>query len=122
MRVARILRIFIMIKNSLTHKDFQIYNGYLFKDNRLCIPSTSIRDFLIWEIHQGGFAGHFGQDKTITDVEHRFFLPKMKKQIAKIVSQCRVCIRDKEVKQNTSLYTSLPIPTKLGKILVWTLF
>ena len=101
-----------MIGNTLNHKDFQIHNGYLFKDNRLCIPRTSVRDFLIFEIHQGGLAGHFGRDKTITDVEHRFFWPRMKKRIAKIVSQRKACIRGKQVKQNTSLYTPLPIPTK----------
>ena len=37
----------LLIGNSLNQKDFQIHDGYLFKDNRLCIPSTSIRDFLI---------------------------------------------------------------------------
>ena len=102
----------VLIRNSLNHKDFQINNGYLFRDNRLCIPNTSIRDFLIWEIHQGGLAGHLGRDKTIIDIEYRFFWPKMKKHIAKIVSHCLVCIRGKQVKQNTSLYTPLPIPTK----------
>ena len=102
----------LLIGNSLNHKDFQIHDGYLFKDNRLCIPSASIRDFLIWEIHQGGLAGHFGRDKTTTDVEHRFFWPKMKKHIAKVISHCKVCIRGKQVKQNTGLYIPLPIPSK----------
>ena len=36
----------------------------------------------------------------------------MKKQIAKVISQCKVCIRGKQVKENTSLYTPLPIPNK----------
>ena len=98
--------------NSSNHSDFQIRDGYLFKDNRLCIPSTSIRDFLIWEIHQGGLVGHFGRDKTIADVEHRFVWPKMKKHIAKVISHCKVCIRGKQVKQNTGLYIPLPIPSK----------
>ena len=79
----------ILTGNPITHKDFYIHDGYLFKDNPLCIPCTSIRDFLIWEINQGGLAGHFGQDKTITDVEYRFFWPRMKKHIAKIVSKCK---------------------------------
>ena len=45
-------------------------------------------------------------------MEHRFFWPKMKKHIAKVISHCKVCIRGKQVKQNTSLYISLPIPSK----------
>ena len=56
--------------------------------------------------------GRFGRDKTITDVENRFFWPRMKKQIAKVISQCKVCIRVKQVNKNTCLYTPLPIPNK----------
>ena len=40
---------------------------------KLCIPRTSFRDLLIWEMHVGGLAGHFGQDKTIALVEDRFY-------------------------------------------------
>ena len=94
------------------NKDFQIHDGYLFKGEKLCIPSTSVRDFLVWEVHQGGLSGHFGRDKTIQDVQQRFFWPKMKKHIAKIVSHCQVCLRGKQVKQNTGLYTPLPVPKK----------
>ena len=104
---------------SRNHSDFQIHDGYLFKDNILCIPSTSIRDFLIWEIHQGGLAGHFGRDKTTADVEHRFFWPKMKKHIAKVISHCKVCIRGKQVKQNTGLYNPLPIRSKPWEDISW---
>ena len=39
---------------------FFIENGYLFKVTKLCIPRTSFRDLLIWEMHVGGLAGHFG--------------------------------------------------------------
>jgi len=39
---------------------YHLQDGYLFRDNKLCIPKTSVRDFLIWEIHAGGLSGHFG--------------------------------------------------------------
>ncbi|XP_030950157.1 uncharacterized protein LOC115974080 [Quercus lobata] len=49
--------------------DFILRDGYLFKANKLCIPRTSVRDFLVWEVHAGGLSGHFGRDKTIEEVE-----------------------------------------------------
>uniref|UniRef100_A0A2N9IC59 Reverse transcriptase n=1 Tax=Fagus sylvatica TaxID=28930 RepID=A0A2N9IC59_FAGSY len=62
-------------------------DGYLFKANKLCIPRTSVRDFLVWELHVGGLAGHFGRDKTIEELaKHR--------------------------KQNVGLYTPLPVPDR----------
>ena len=54
--------------------DYTLQEGYLFKANKLCIPRSLVRDFLVWEIHVGGLAGHFGKDKTIEEVEHQFFL------------------------------------------------
>ncbi|KAG6763953.1 hypothetical protein POTOM_031403 [Populus tomentosa] len=32
---------------------YHFQDGYLFRDNKLCISKTSVRDFLIWEIHTG---------------------------------------------------------------------
>ena len=40
--------------------DYTLQEGYLFKANKLCIPRFSMRDFLVWEIHARGLAGHFG--------------------------------------------------------------
>ena len=40
--------------------DYTLQDGYLFKANKLCIPRFSMRDFLVWEIHARGLAGHFG--------------------------------------------------------------
>ena len=68
------------------YSEFNIVDGFQVKSNRLCIPNTSIREFLVWQIHQGGLVGHFGQDKTLKDVEHRFYWPKMKIYITKLVA------------------------------------
>ena len=43
--------------------DYTLQDGYLFKANKLYIPRSSVRDFLIWEIHAGSLAGHFGTNK-----------------------------------------------------------
>ncbi|XP_026378780.1 uncharacterized protein LOC113273245 [Papaver somniferum] len=54
---------------------FLIQDGFLFKDNRLCIPQGSLRLYLMQELHGSGLGGHFGKDKTISLVEERFFGP-----------------------------------------------
>ncbi|KAF7810704.1 Transposon Ty3-I Gag-Pol polyprotein [Senna tora] len=96
--------------NRHDHQDFIIKDGHLFRGTRLCIPRTSIRDFLIWELHAGGLAGHFGRDKTIALIEDRFYWPSLKRNVARVLSQCRTCQTSKAKKQNTGLYTPLPIP------------
>jgi len=90
--------------------DYTLLDGYLFKGNQLCIPKTSVREFLIWEVHAGGLAGHFGRNKTILAMEEQFFWPGLKKNVAQIVAQCRTCAVAKQQRQNTGLYTPLPVP------------
>lgn len=53
--------------------EFSLHDGFLFKGTRACLPSTSIREEMIWELHFGGAAGHFGRDKTIAMAEDRFY-------------------------------------------------
>ena len=89
--------------------DYTLQDGYLFNANKLCIPRSSVRDFLVWEIHAGGLAGHFGRDKTIEEVERQFYWPGLKKGVAKIVGQCHTCQLAKHRKQNIGLYTPLPV-------------
>ena len=71
--------------------DFLVENGYLFKVTKLCIPQTSFRDLLIWEMHAGGLVGHFGRDKIISLVEDRFYWPSLKNDVSRIVAQSRTC-------------------------------
>ena len=72
-----------------TLKTTRVYFGVL--QTKLCIPRTSFRDLLIWEMHSGGLTRHFGRDKTIASVEDRFYWPSLKKDVARIVAQCRTC-------------------------------
>lgn len=90
--------------------DYFVEDGYLFKSQKLCIPNTSLREFLVWELHAGGLAGHFGQAKTIAAVENNFFWPSIKCNVSRLVRRCHTCQLAKQRKQNTGLYKSLPVP------------
>ena len=61
--------------------DYTLQDSYLFKANKLCILWSSVRDFLVWEIHARGLIGHFGRDKIIEEVEHQFYRPSLRKAL-----------------------------------------
>ncbi|KAK8947266.1 hypothetical protein KSP39_PZI006860 [Platanthera zijinensis] len=90
---------------------FYIRDGYLFYHSRLCIPRSSLRHFIVWELHGGGLGGHFGRDKTIALVEDKFYWPGLKTIVSKVVGSCRACQLAKGNKTNTGLCTPLPIPS-----------
>jgi hypothetical protein len=96
-------------KPNATEGEYSIHRGFLFKGTRLCIPHTSLREFVIQELHSGGLAGHFGRDKTIGLVEDRFFWPQLRRDVQMVIKHCRTCQLAKGSKTNAGLYTPLPI-------------
>jgi len=85
--------IYTVLRDSLTHEidGFLLQDRYLFRSHLLCIPRTSLREFLVWELHAGGLVGHFGQNKIIEAIEYRFYWPSLKRDVARHVSQYRTC-------------------------------
>ncbi|XP_057990624.1 uncharacterized protein LOC131173000 [Hevea brasiliensis] len=68
--------IFHACEKSVFQKYFR-HDGYLFKENRLCVPKSSLRELLVNESHSGGFMGHFGAAKTLDVLREHFFWPHM---------------------------------------------
>jgi hypothetical protein len=89
---------------------FLVQDGFLFKNNHLCIPQCSLREAIIKEAHGRGLAGHFGRDKTLTLVQENFTWPKMVRDVVRHMKQCQTCHLAKSRKQNTELYIPLLVP------------
>ena len=83
---------------------------FLFFRDRLCIPVRSTQDFLIWELHGGGLAGHFGITKTLQAVEARYCWPHLRRDVRKLVGRCSTCTIGKLTRQNARQYLPLPVP------------
>ena len=81
--------IFNLITDGLVQEwyDNFIQDGYLFKANKLCIPRTSVRDFIIWELQAGGMSGHVGRYKTISSIVESFFWPHLSWDVANLVDR-----------------------------------
>jgi hypothetical protein len=87
-------------------------DGYLFKENRLCVLASSLHELLVREAHGGGLMGHFGVAKTLDVLHEHFYWPKMKRDVQRICKQCIACRKAKYRVQPHGLYTSLPVPTE----------
>ena len=96
--------------------DFLLQDGYLFRFRKLCIPRTSVREFLVRELHAGGLAGRFEHNKTIEAIEHHLYWPSLKGDVAKLVGRYHTCQLAKQRKQNTGLYMPLPVPNRFSKM------
>ncbi|RVW50945.1 Transposon Tf2-12 polyprotein [Vitis vinifera] len=61
--------------------DFQILEGYLFYKNRLCLPRTSLRDHVIWELHGAEWADILDEIRPLLWWKIASFWPSLKKDV-----------------------------------------
>ena len=102
--------VFASCTNGAVFNDFYVFEGFLFKKNRLCVPNCSLRIVLVKEAHGCGLMGHFGVQKTYDILIEHFYWPCMKRNVNKVCGQCIVCLKAKYKLQPHGLYTPLPIP------------
>ncbi|KAJ9567692.1 hypothetical protein OSB04_003658, partial [Centaurea solstitialis] len=88
-----------------------IQDGFIFKNNKLCIPKGSIRELLIREAHGGGLAGHFGINKTLGVLHEHFYWPHMEGDVTALIARCATCHQAKS-QFHQGLYTPLPVPSQ----------
>jgi hypothetical protein len=92
---------------------FHLQDGFLFRANKLCVPASSVHLLLLQEAHGDGLLGNFGIYKTHEVLAAQFVLPRMRKDIERIVARCTTCEKAKSRLNNHGLYMPLPIPTFL---------
>jgi len=66
-------------------------DGFLFRENKLCVPNCSRRELLVQESHSGGLMGHFGVAKTLAILQEHFYWPHMKRDVERICGRCVTC-------------------------------
>ncbi|PKU70358.1 hypothetical protein MA16_Dca007109 [Dendrobium catenatum] len=93
--------------------DYSLRHGFLFKANCLCIPKSSWCQFLIKESHCGSLAAHVGRDRTLTQLQARFYWPHLNRDVSQFVERCPVCQTYKGTSQNTGLCMPLPTPESI---------
>ena len=65
--------IWVVCQGGSPKNDFHIFDGYLFRDNHLCIRRVSLRGLLIKDLHGRGLDGYLGIEKTISSLKERYF-------------------------------------------------
>ncbi|XP_073120534.1 uncharacterized protein [Henckelia pumila] len=94
---------------------FFMHDGYLFKEDKLCVRKSSFRELLVRESHGGGLMGHFGVAKTYDTLHEHFYWPHMKHDVENICERCVTCRKDNSKTQPHGLYTPIPIPSEPWK-------
>jgi hypothetical protein len=62
------------------------HDGFLFCENKLCVPNCSVRELLVRESHRGGLMEHFRIARTLAILQGHFYWPHMKRDIVDDVS------------------------------------
>jgi hypothetical protein len=96
------------------YKCFRIdHQGVLWFNNRIVVPKDhQLRRQILDEAHLSKFSIHPGSTKMYQDLQQHFWWTRMKREIAKYVSECDTCQRVKasHLKASGTLQ-SLPIPS-----------
>lgn len=89
--------------------DYSLIDGFVFKNNRLCVPDCSLRLQIVAELHN---EGHVGRDRTLKLVTDSYFWPTLRRDVERCVARCTTCQKGKGHASNAGLYLPLPIPTQ----------
>jgi hypothetical protein len=101
-----------MILQSQSNITYTIKNGYIYKADRLYIPSFDIlKQPLLYEYHDSASSAHRGIASTHERIKRYFYWPNMLNDIEQYIRTCKECQQSKAVNQlKNGLLQPLPIP------------
>lgn len=106
---------------TFSHGKFFRNEGFMFHENKMCVPNCSLRDLLVKESHGGGLTRHFGVAKTLVLLKDHFYWPHMKRDVERICGRCVIFKKAKSKLQLHGMYTICLFQQNRGLISLWIL-
>jgi hypothetical protein len=84
-----------------------------YKGDRVVVPDiTEIKEAIFHELHSAPYSGHFGVNKTVSQISRRFFWPRLRNFVQKHIKTCECCQRHKASNQKPQgPLRPLPVPS-----------
>jgi len=92
-----------VVENPSIFGSLTLQDGFLFKENKLCIPKSPLRDLIVKEA-QRGVTRPLRYSRVI-------YWPKMGADVHKVSSRCNICHMTKSY-FHQGLYSAFPIPSR----------
>jgi hypothetical protein len=100
-----------IVINQTPFLDYHIQDGWLYKFDKICVPTTDDRLVLIHEAHASSYGRNFDTFKTTQHIQYHFFWPALQCQVEKFIRSCTLCSQHKSANHKYGLYQPLHIPS-----------
>jgi len=67
---------------------FTLQEGFISRENKLCIPKSPLRNLIVKEAHGGALADYFCINKTLEILKEPFYWQKMAAEVHKVITRC----------------------------------
>jgi len=97
------------------HPDYSISADWILFRGKLWLPPNNpFIPMLLTEFHSTSLGGHMGETKTLHCLQDNFFWEHMRRDVHRIVLECRICQQMKpQNRKPAGLLQPLPIPSGL---------
>jgi transposase InsO family protein len=98
----------------LQRQGLRVSKGLLLRGARVFVPSDAkLKTSILAECHDAKLSGHLGSQKTLEQVQRRFYWPGLEAEVKRYVTSCDACQRNKPSQQRKmGLLQPLPVPER----------